>query len=754
MKKNVSGQVIGAQMIDASDGSAFTGTVSVAVTVDGGTQGAGGGAVTHEGGGFHSYAATQAETNGNHIAFTFSGTGAIPVTIQVYTNYPQSVDNDVLNQTIDGKIDTVKDTDLPAVKADTAAILIDTADMQPKITEIQTNVDTIETDTQDIQNRLPSVLVGGKMDSHVNDIAANAVSNTAIADNAITAAKIAANAITSSEIADNAITAAKISTGAITSAKFASNSITAAALATDAVTEIQTGLATAANLQTVDDNVDSILADTADMQPKVTEIQTNVDAIETKINTIDSNLDTVKDTDLPAVKADTAAILIDTDEIQGKLPTGNIADQTTSDAIETDTQDIQTKIGTPTDTDLATDIANVQTVVDSINLTDDAIKDIKSIISGIGPNGVIKFVDKNAAGTGSGDDWTNAYTTIAAATAAMSSTDGGVIYIKAAEYAEQVVVPDYTSIIGIPGPADSHFAEIRGKGVTADGPTLTLGYGSKAINIRTGRASGGSYSDCVIKMQDHAEYLHGSTGGISGDPVDCLFLDDGVGGVMFNRIIGNQLAGSSVAKTLFGGEWNELTFKQNRIWTFTEDYISNDALSSGIFIEDNMFRDVQSGYYYIKSDADRINAKNNMYDLADGGGWYSAGAGSATTKLQNNEQYCNKSDAKGGDAIYDKTVDVETDVAAVKAVVDTTDAAVTAVAEDITTIGGQTEFLRKLETNKKEFVEIGGEWYLKVYDDGSTTTEILTCKVEKYGGGAIDTLVGTGTPSVRFESTN
>jgi hypothetical protein len=93
MKKNVASQVIGAQMIAISDGSVFTGTVSVDVTVDGGTQASGGGSVTHEGGGFHTYAPTTAETNGDHIGFTFSGTGAISNTIQVYTFFPQTVDN-------------------------------------------------------------------------------------------------------------------------------------------------------------------------------------------------------------------------------------------------------------------------------------------------------------------------------------------------------------------------------------------------------------------------------------------------------------------------------------------------------------------------------------------------------------------------------------------------------------------------------------------------------------------------------------
>jgi hypothetical protein len=89
MKKSVAGQKIGAQMITAADGTAFTGAVTVYVTVDAGTQAVGSvgsGACTHEGNGYHTYAPSQAETNGDLCAFTFIGTGAVPVTVQVFTN--------------------------------------------------------------------------------------------------------------------------------------------------------------------------------------------------------------------------------------------------------------------------------------------------------------------------------------------------------------------------------------------------------------------------------------------------------------------------------------------------------------------------------------------------------------------------------------------------------------------------------------------------------------------------------------------
>lgn len=88
MQKNVAGQRIGVQMVSASDGSAFTGSVTVYVTGDAGSQAVGSvgsGACTHEGNGYHSYAPAQAETNYDLIAFTFIGSGAVPVTVQVYT---------------------------------------------------------------------------------------------------------------------------------------------------------------------------------------------------------------------------------------------------------------------------------------------------------------------------------------------------------------------------------------------------------------------------------------------------------------------------------------------------------------------------------------------------------------------------------------------------------------------------------------------------------------------------------------------
>lgn len=93
MRRNVASQVVGAQMVSATDGSAFTGEVTCSVTGDGGTQATGSvgsGACTHQGNGFHTYTPSQAETNYAHVAYTFTGSGAIPVTVQIY---PMSYDS-------------------------------------------------------------------------------------------------------------------------------------------------------------------------------------------------------------------------------------------------------------------------------------------------------------------------------------------------------------------------------------------------------------------------------------------------------------------------------------------------------------------------------------------------------------------------------------------------------------------------------------------------------------------------------------
>lgn len=126
MIKNTASQKVGVQMVSATDGSAFTGAVTVSVTGDAGTQATGSvgsGACTHEGNGYHTYAPAQAETNYDLIAFTFTGSGAIPATVQVYT-----ITGDAFAR-LGAPAGASVSADIAAVKTQTAAIEIDTAEI-------------------------------------------------------------------------------------------------------------------------------------------------------------------------------------------------------------------------------------------------------------------------------------------------------------------------------------------------------------------------------------------------------------------------------------------------------------------------------------------------------------------------------------------------------------------------------------------------------------------------------------------------
>ena len=137
MKINLAGQSIGVQMITASDGTNFTGSVSVSVTIDNGTQTAGAGtAPAHEGNGYHSYSPTQAETNGDHIAFTFTGTGAITATVQVYTDFPQTGDNFIRLGAPSGASVSADIADVPTVAEFNARTILSASYFDPSVDNV------------------------------------------------------------------------------------------------------------------------------------------------------------------------------------------------------------------------------------------------------------------------------------------------------------------------------------------------------------------------------------------------------------------------------------------------------------------------------------------------------------------------------------------------------------------------------------------------------------------------------------------
>lgn len=121
------------------------------------------------------------------------------------------------------------------VATEVAAILVDTG------TTLQGELDGIQADTEDIQSRLPAALVSGRIDASVGAMAANVM--------------------------------------------------TAAAAAADLTTELQSGLATAANLATVDTVVDAIKAVT-DLLPDAGALSSLATAA--NLATVDTVVDAVK----------------------------------------------------------------------------------------------------------------------------------------------------------------------------------------------------------------------------------------------------------------------------------------------------------------------------------------------------------------------------------------------------------------------------------------------------------------------------
>jgi hypothetical protein len=258
MKKNVASQVVGAQMVAAADGSAFTSAVTVSVTGDGGAQATGSvgsGACTHEGNGFHTYVPAQAETNYDHVAFTFTGTGAIPATVQIYTSFPQTGDSFAR---VGAPAGASVSADVAAIKAETASILADTAEI-------------------------------GAAGAGLTALATAA--NLATVDTVVDAIKVKTDSLTFT-------TANRVDSQVF---GMQGNTMTAAAAAADLSTERQSGLATSAEIATLQTSVNTVddLLDT-----EVAAIKTVVDAVKAKTDSltftvagqVDANIQAVNDT--------------------------------------------------------------------------------------------------------------------------------------------------------------------------------------------------------------------------------------------------------------------------------------------------------------------------------------------------------------------------------------------------------------------------------------------------------------------------
>lgn len=92
-RKNTAGQFIHFQGVDTTNGAIKSGVSWTIRRCIDGTFAAGGGTVTEDGTtGWYKCALSQADTNGNDIGFNFTGTGAVPQTINIITTAADPTD--------------------------------------------------------------------------------------------------------------------------------------------------------------------------------------------------------------------------------------------------------------------------------------------------------------------------------------------------------------------------------------------------------------------------------------------------------------------------------------------------------------------------------------------------------------------------------------------------------------------------------------------------------------------------------------
>jgi hypothetical protein len=384
MRKNVASQVIGAQMVTAADGSAFTDAVTVYVTGDAGSQAAGSvgsGACTHEGNGYHTYAPAQAETNYDLIAFTFTGTGAVPATVQVFTiQHDPAVVAEITSARMGALTDWINGGRLDLILD---AIVEDTG------TTLQGELDGIQADTEDLQTQigvagagLSAIPWNASWDAEVQSECTDALNaydpptkaelDTAVAD--VSVDEIQASALADLFNTDSGTTYGAAVSGSVVS-EIADNAggsaLTAEDIADAVWDEAATGHTDAGKAgQQLWTDIDAILADTNELQADDT--PGALAAIDAKIDTIDGIVDDIltdTGTTIPGtittLQGNVTDILADTDELQTDWANGGRLDLI-ADAILADTNELQADDTPGTLSSLDTKIDTIDGIVDAI----------------------------------------------------------------------------------------------------------------------------------------------------------------------------------------------------------------------------------------------------------------------------------------------------------------------------------------------------------------------------------------------------
>ncbi len=429
MRKNVASQVVGAQINSKTDGTPVTtGTTTVYVTGDGGTQGTGSvgsGACTHEGHGFWTYAPAQAETNYDHVAFTFENTAGVNATVQIYTSFPQTGDSFAR---LGAPVGASLSVDVAAVKTDTAAIKTKT-DFLPSATagaaggvfiagsNAATSVTTALTaniignvtgnlsgsvgsvtgavgsvtgltasDVGAIKTKtdfLPSATAGAAggvfiaganaATSVTTALTANIIGNvTGNLSGSVGSVTGAVGSVTGAvgSVAAGGIAAASFAAGAINAAAIATDAIDADALAADAVTEIQSGLSTlnAAGVRSAvglaSANLDTQLGAIAGFVD--TEVASILAAVDTEVAAIKAKTDQFVFTIANQVDANalSGGSGLDAAGVRAAVGLASANLDTQLDALPTNAE-LATALGTADDAVLAA-VATLQTTADAI----------------------------------------------------------------------------------------------------------------------------------------------------------------------------------------------------------------------------------------------------------------------------------------------------------------------------------------------------------------------------------------------------
>lgn len=243
MKRNTAGQFLSVALINATTGAALAGAaVTVRRNLDGVDAAVTGSVSEPNSDGKYLFALSQADSNGDDCSYYFTAANAIPVCVNVHTDFPQTGD---AYARLGAPAGASVSADVAAVTADVAATHVHAAGSETQATEANAHAHTIDGHitadygaTEKAAIDLLDDVSGGLADIHV-DVAAVKGDTAAILVDTGTAgvivASVVAGAIDAAAINDGAIDAGAIANGAITASTFAAGAINAAAIAADAI---------------------------------------------------------------------------------------------------------------------------------------------------------------------------------------------------------------------------------------------------------------------------------------------------------------------------------------------------------------------------------------------------------------------------------------------------------------------------------------------------------------------------------------